>query len=108
MIYIFKSKAAGDLIMMGPNGDQTLRLIGKEPAATGIIQVADMPAALAALEQAVAAEDAARKQAELEASDAKTGLNAARDHVSLRQRMWPMVEMLRRSHSEGADIIWGV
>jgi hypothetical protein len=108
VIYKFKSKAAGDLIMMGPNGDQMLRLIGKEPAATGIIEVAAMPAALAALEHAVAAEDAARKQAELEASDAKTGLSAARDHVSLRQRMWPMVEMLRRSHSEGADIVWGV
>jgi Domain of unknown function (DUF1840) len=108
VIYKFKSKAAGDLIMMGPNGDQMLRLIGKAPAPTGIIEVADMPTALAALEQAVAAEDAARKQAELEASDAKTGLNAARDHVSLRQRMWPMVEMLRRSHSEGADIVWGV
>jgi hypothetical protein len=108
MIYKFKSKAAGDLIMMGPNGDQMLRLIGKEPAATGIIEVAAMPIALAALEQAVAAEDAARKQAELEASDATTGLNAARDHVSLRQRMWPMVDMMRRSHSEGADIIWGV
>lgn len=98
--------------MMGPNGDQMLRLIGKSPAPTGIIEVADMPAALAALEQAVAAEDAARKQAklqaELEASDAVTGLSAARDHVSLRQRMWPMVEMLRRSHSEGADIVWGV
>jgi Domain of unknown function (DUF1840) len=108
VIYKFKSKAAGDLIMMGPNGDQMLRLIGKEPAATGIIEVAAMPAALAALEHAVAAEDAARKQAELEASDAKTGFSAARDHVSLRQRMWPMVDMMRRSHSEGADIVWGV
>ncbi len=116
MIYKFKSKAAGDVIMMGPNGDQVMRLIGKEPAANGIIEVANMPAALAALEQAVAAEDAARKQAELEASDGKTGGRtggttsgtAARDHVSMRQRVWPLVEMLRRSHSEGADIVWGV
>ena len=108
MIYKFKSKAAGDVIMMGPNGDQVLRLIGKEPAATGIIEVAHMPGALAALEQAVASEDAARKQAELEASDSKTGPGAARDHVSMRQRVWPLVEMLRRSHSEGADIVWGV
>ncbi len=112
MIYKFKSKAAGDVIMMGPNGDQVMRLIGKEPAATGIIQVTQMPAALAALEQAVASEDAARKQAELEASDDNTGLtnnsSTARDHVSMRQRVWPLVEMLRRSHSEGADIVWGV
>jgi Domain of unknown function (DUF1840) len=112
MIYKFKSKAAGDVIMMGPNGDQVLRLIGKEPAATGIIEVAHMPAALAALEQAVANEDATRKQAELEASDSKAGGKSsdtpARDHVSMRQRVWPLVEMLRRSHSEAADIVWGV
>ena len=112
MIYKFKSKAAGDVIMMGPNGDQVMRLIGKEPAATGIIEVAHMPSALAALEQAVANEDAARKQAELEASDNKTGgatnSKATHDHVSMRQRVWPLVEMLRRSHSEGADIVWGV
>ena len=28
MIYKFKSKAAGDVIMMGPSGDQVLRIIG--------------------------------------------------------------------------------
>ena len=32
MLYKFKSKAAGDLIMTAPNGDQILRLIGREPA----------------------------------------------------------------------------
>ena len=94
--------------MMGPNGDQVLRLIGKEPASTGIIEVAHMPAALAALEQAVAREEEARQQAELEASDNKTGMTSARDHVSMRQRAWPLIEMLRRSHAEGAGIVWGV
>ena len=99
--------------MMGPSGDQVLRLIGKEPSASGIIEVAQMPAACAALEQAVAQEDAARQQAELEASDNKTGKSSvnerlARDHVSMRQRAWPLIEMLRRSHTEGADIVWGV
>ena len=46
MIYKFKSKAAGDVIMLRPHGDQLLRLIGREPAAKGIIEVADMPAAM--------------------------------------------------------------
>ena len=31
MIYKFKSKAAGDVIMMGPSGDHVLRVIGKQP-----------------------------------------------------------------------------
>jgi acetolactate synthase-1/2/3 large subunit len=48
MIYKFKSKAAGDLIMLAPHGDQILRILGKEPSAQGIFDVADMPAAIAA------------------------------------------------------------
>ena len=58
MIYKFKSKAAGDVIMLGPNGDQMLRLLGREPAAKGIIEVADMAAAIAALQEAAAQAEA--------------------------------------------------
>ena len=66
MLYKFKSKAAGDVIMMAPSGDEVLRVIGKSPAAKGIIEVASMPAAMAAIEQAVAADEAARLRAEKE------------------------------------------
>ena len=104
MIYKFKSKAAGDVIMLGPNGDQALRIIGKPPAATGIIEAAAMPAAMAALEQAIAAEEAARSEAP--AAEPKT--QPAADRISLRKRAWPLVEMMKRSHKEGADIVWGV
>jgi hypothetical protein len=107
MIYKFKSKAAGDVIMMGPTGDQVLRAIGREPAAKGIFEVAAMPAAIAAIEQAVAADDAARKLAEEEAAAEGKKL-APRDAVSLRQRAWPLVEMMKRAMAEGHDIVWGV
>jgi hypothetical protein len=107
MIYKFKSKAAGDVIMMGPSGGEVLRLIGKSPAAQGIVPADAMPAAIAALEQAVAADEAARAQAEKEAA-AEGTKPAVRDAVTLRQRAWPLVEMMRRSMAEQADIVWGV
>ena len=107
MIYKFKSKAAGDLIMTGPSGDQVLRIIGKEPAPKGIIEPAAMPAAMAAIERAVADEEAARVQAEREA-EAEGRALAPREGVSLRQRGWPMIEMMKRAHSAGEDIVWGV
>ena len=107
MIYKFKSKAAGDVIMMGAAGDDVLRLIGKTPAAQGIIEVAAMPAAIAAIEQAVAADEAARAQAEKEAAAEGKKL-APRDGVTLRQRAWPMIDMMKRSIGENADIVWGV
>jgi hypothetical protein len=107
MIYKFKSKAAGDVIMMGPAGDKVLRLIGKTPTPQGIIEVAAMPAAIAALEQAVAADEAARAQAEQDGA-AAGATPAAGDGVTLRQRAWPLVEMMKRSIGENADVVWGV
>lgn len=107
MIYKFKSSAAGDLIMMGPAGDNVLRLLGKSPAPQGIFEPAEMPAAIAAIEQAVAAEDAAREQAEKEAAAEGRKLGPA-EGVGLRQRAWPLVEMMKRSIAEKADIVWGV
>jgi Domain of unknown function (DUF1840) len=95
MIYKFKSKAAGDLIMLGPNGDQLLRILGKQPAAEGIIEPAGMIEGIAALQEAVRADE---QQAE----------GAQRKGVSLRQRVWPMVEMMRRSHAAAQPIVWGV
>ena len=77
MLYKFKCKAAGDVIMLGPNGDQVLRIVGKEPAAQGIIEAADLRAAIAALETAVATDEAT----------ALADAAAPRERVSLRQRL---------------------
>jgi hypothetical protein len=107
MIYKFRSKAAGDVIMMGPSGDQVLRTIGKEPAAQGIIEPAAMPAAMQAIERAVAADEAARAQAEREAeADGRT--LPPHEGVALRQRAWPLVEMMKRAHAADEEIVWGV
>ena len=107
MIYKFKSKAAGDVIMMGPAGDEVLRLLGKSAAAQGIIEVASMAAAITALEQAVAADESARAQAETEAKAEGKKL-APLEGVTLRQRAWPLVEMMKRSMTHNAEIVWGV
>jgi hypothetical protein len=107
MIYKFRSKAAGDVIMMGPNGDEVLRIIGKGPAPKGIIEPAAMPAAIAALERAVADDDARRKEAEQQAA-AEGRKIAGGEGVSLRQRAWPLVEMMKRAHAEDHEVVWGV
>ena len=99
MIYKFKSKAAADLIMLGPNGDQLLRLIGREPDAKGILEPQVMFAAIADLQQAIAAEEAQR------AGDEKP---LPADRVGLRQRVWPMIEMMKRAQAAGEPIVWGV
>ena len=99
-MYRFKSKADGDLIMMGPVGDQILRILGREPAPRGIIEVAALPQAIAAAELARVA---ARKTDDDDDEQAG-GANA----IGLQQRAWPLLEMMRRSLAERADIVWGV
>ena len=107
MIYKFKSKAAGDVIMMGPAGDQVLRAIGREPAAQGIFDVAALPVAIAAIAAAVAADEAARAAAEQEAAAEGRKL-APRDAVTLRQRAWPLLEMMKRAQAADVPVVWGV
>jgi uncharacterized protein DUF1840 len=99
MIYKFKSKATGDLIMTQPVAERMLALIGKPATPQGIIEVDQLPAAMIALETAVAAESPAPAQ------DGDAGSRS--DLVGLRQRVWPMVEMMKRALAEKQPIVWG-
>lgn len=105
MIYKFKSKASGDVIMLGATGDRVLGLIGKSAAATGIIEPGAMAQAMAALTAAVEADDALRAQAG-SASDEPGA--APLEAISLRQRAWPLVEMMKRCEAANEPIVWGV
>jgi hypothetical protein len=106
MIYRFTSPATGDVVMLGPNGDELLRILGREPAPKGIIEPAAMAAAMATLEAAVlAAETPPGTTAE---SDTDADAHAQQRGISLRQRIWPMREMLRRALAENKPVVWGV
>lgn len=101
MIYKFKSKASGDIIMLGAPGDAVLRLLGREPSATGIIEVADMAAAIIALRRAADAADVGIDAAQRGEGDPDSV-------VSLRRRVWPLIEMLQRAQAAAVPIVWGV
>ncbi len=110
MLYKFKSKATGDLIMLEANGRHVLQIIGKDAGATGIILSAEIPAAVSALEAAIAHEEAAlqaAKQAAKDPADADYARPAA-DPVHLRQRAQPFLQMLKECRSANVDIVWGV
>ncbi|MGZ5269362.1 MAG: DUF1840 domain-containing protein [Ramlibacter sp.] len=108
MLYKFKSKAAGDLIMLEPNGRRMLEIIGKDAGPKGIIEPAQMPGAIAAIEAAIA-RDEAEQQAAAEDARAKGEVPPRPEGgVSLRQRAVPFLDMLRRCQQAGKDIVWGV
>lgn len=111
MLYKFKSKAAGDLIMLEGNGRQVLEIVAAELGTStgdkGIIQPEQMARAAAALQAAVAKEETEHASAEAQAkAEGKTA--PRRPEVSLRQRAQPFMAMLQRCEKEKAEIVWGV
>ena len=107
MIYKFKSKASGDVIMLGPTGDKVLRLLGREPEAKGIFLPEHMPAAMEMLAEAVRHDEALRAGHTPNANDADEPSTRPAS-IALRQRVWPLVDMMRRCHAAKEPIVWGV
>ena len=109
MIYKFKSKAAGDVIMMKANGDQVLRVIGKASGVKGIVTVGELPAAISALEAAIGSGVGGGDPKPTGNGDAedRSGAEAA-ELVSLQRRAWPLLEMMKASLAAHADVVWGV
>jgi len=107
MLYRFKCKATGDVVMLEPNGKQVLEILGKDPAGPGIILLEQMPAAVAALHAAVKAaeEEHARQVAE---AREKGEPPPDPGGVSLRMRVAPFLEMIQRCEAERVEIVWGV
>jgi hypothetical protein len=110
MLYRFKSQATADTVMLQASGEQMLTIMGKEVAPQGIVTVAQIPAAIAALEQAVLDGEAleAKAEAATDSGDALQDDGAATDPVRLRQRVAPLITMLKESAAEGKDVVWGV
>lgn len=109
MVYKFVSRATADMIMLDADAQKILKIIGKEPSATGIITVAQIPGAIQTLQAAVAADDERSKQPP-EALDKDAEDEDGQDvkaTVGLKQRAVPFIDMLQRSAAEGADVVWG-
>ncbi len=91
--------------MLEPNGQRLLEIIGKTPGPTGIVLAAQMPAAIASLEAAIAQE----KMESQVATAKRDGVDREGDKLlSLQQRALPFIDMLKRCSKDGSDLVWGV
>lgn len=111
MLYKFKSKVTGDVIMLQANGQRLLEIIGKhtaaEPSVKGILLPEQMSQALDALKNAVLQEEAQQKDAIAQAL--AENLPPPRfDAIGLRQRTLPLMDMIRQCLKEDEAITWGV
>ena len=133
MLVIFKSKAAGDIIMFEENAKDVLDALGKD-VEKGIILPDEAADAMARLEAEIerrkvieAKEKAERDAQEKERAERETRARDRGDVVELEKlmrekerrkeraepvsfaaRVYPLMEMLKRAQKKKKDIVWGV
>lgn len=98
MLVKFKSDA-GDIIMFGDVAEKLLRMMGQSGALPGALVAKDVPAALERLQRATAIEPRNAAPAQESADDEEP-------KVSLKQRAFPLVELLGRCVERKCDVIW--
>jgi hypothetical protein len=105
MLYEFKSKAAGSVVMTGPVAERLLAIVGKAPEPKGIFTVEQLAPAIGALQSAIEREKSEGAPPEGEADDGRGDPAAT---VTLAQRAWPLMELLRAAERAEQVVTWGV
>jgi hypothetical protein len=100
MLYRFNSRATASFVMLEVHARQLLDIIGKEATPQGIITVEQIPAAMAALEAAMAAQP--RNAGSGDDDDGK----AEEQAIGIRQRGAPLLQMLKGSLADRKDVTW--
>lgn len=109
-LVVFRSKAAGEIFMFAETAHRLFEIIGRKDSIRGVITPDDLPAAIAAIEAAIAAERERDEAAQAAAEEAiRSGeITPATRPVSLAQRAWPLLEMLRAANKKSVEVTWGV
>ncbi|SRR6266581_5449795 len=110
MIITFQSRAAADVTMFCDVARHMMAIAGKEPADKGTITVADLPAAIARLQAAIAADKATRngRAAAAQAAHQTAPDDRTETIVSVSQRALPLVELFQLSLKQEVPVVWGV
>ncbi len=107
MLYEFKSKATGTVVMTANVAERILSIIGKDASAQGIITLEQINPAIAALQAAIELEDR-ETSADHDTDSPEDAESARHQAVSLRQRAHPFIDMLRHAYKAEERVTWGV
>lgn len=107
MLIKFKSKAGGDVIMLGKSGKEILKLLGKDADdSKGIFTADQLPDAITTLKQAIVLDKAVPDTSQTEkplANDYDTV-----DDIRMYQRAVPVLELMKRALQEETYVTWEV
>jgi hypothetical protein len=109
-VIVFRSQAAGDVMMFDDVAKRMMELMGKEVVDRGIVTVEQLPDAISRLKSAISA-DRARHQGEQEEERPQTEEvpgGGKRAYVALAQRAVPLLQLLEYSLKDDKPVMWGV
>jgi len=109
-LVVFRSKAAGEIFMFAETARRIFDILGRQEAPRGVITAEQVPDALRKLVDAVEEEKTQLKAAQEEAdvADKQGDVSAKERPVTLGQRAFPLIEMLREAQKMKVDVTWGV
>jgi hypothetical protein len=104
MLIKFYSKV-GSFTMFGDIAKQLLKMMGHSGTVPGAVRAADLADARQRLESAVAAADSPPSESEADKKDDDDD-DDEKPPVTLRQRAYPLIDLLKRAQEEDCDVLW--
>lgn len=103
MLVTFHSKSWSNITLFGDVAVQLLKMMGHSGTVPSALRASDIPAALARLQQELAAmpEAETRQSTPPAAEDADTP-----PPIALRVRALPLIELLSAAGQQGCDVLW--
>jgi len=112
MLIVFHSKAAADVLMFSAHALTIMQVMGRSYADAlperGVITHEQLPAAIAAIENAISEDKDKHPDDAIDPADDQgdVKVHPIAEPVSFRQRVWPFLSMLRASRDQQADVMW--
>lgn len=109
-LVVFRSRAAGEIFMFAETARRLFEIIGRQESPRGVITADQVPEALQKLVAAVEEEKAQLKAASEDAElREKQGDGTVQPRpITLGQRAFPLIEMLREAQKKKVDVTWGI
>lgn len=104
MLIKFYSKV-GSFSMFGDIAKQLLEMMGHSGTVPGAVSAADVADARRRLESAVAKLESASAKAEADDEDDDDDDDET-PPVTLRQRAYPLIDLMKRAEQEDCDVLW--
>ncbi len=107
MLIPFKSKAAADFFMLQTHAAPLFEMMGKSITAQGVIPASDIVTCLSKLQMGLANTPAANPIT-ADSQSSESAHDSAEHTIGLKQRAWPLIDMLERANRKQVDVMWGV